>query len=187
MLNNYCNKLNLDFEIDLKPLYDIQEIYKNRQRVDIITVTDIDKNLNEFLNKLNLGIRHAEVFHTPANGEIGIHSDTGSPDLAWTKINWVFGKPGHKTIWWEVKDRNKELKLQNLHNGPDYIPYEKEECFPIYEQEINSVCLINAGVPHSVSNPTDQSRWTLSYTIFDKKNNCILEYKDALEIFKNFM
>jgi hypothetical protein len=185
MLNNYCNKLNLDFQIDLTPLYKIQEGC-NKDRVSVITVTEIDKNLSLFLEKLDLEICHAEVFHTPANGEIKIHSDTGRADITWSKINWVFGEPGHKTLWWQVKDPNKEIQMRPLHNGPDYIFYEEEDCFVVHEQEITDSWLINAGVPHSVINPTNQSRWTLSYTIFDKKNNSILEYKNALEIFKNF-
>ncbi len=187
MLNNYCNKLNLNFDIDLKPLYEVQKECENRNRVSVITVKEIDKNLSSFLEGFDLEIYHSEVFHTPPNGEIKIHSDTGRADVTWSKINWVFGDSGHKTKWWKVKDPNKEIEMRPLHNGPDYIFYEEEDCVVIHEQEITDAWLINAGVPHSVTNSTNQSRWTLSYTIFDKKNNCILDNNRALEIFKNFI
>jgi hypothetical protein len=187
MLNNYCNQLKFNFDLDLTPLYNIQKEYTKTDRVSVLNVDEIDNNLASFLQNLDLKICHAEVFHTPAFGEIKIHSDTGRSDITWTKINWVFGPSGHRTRWWRIKDPNKEIQMRPLHNGPDYIFYEDEDCELAYEKEITGGWLFNAGIPHSVWNPTDQSRWTLSYTLYDLKQDRILEYNDALEIFKNYL
>lgn len=187
MLNNFCNRLELGFEIDLTPLFEIQKNYSKVDRVSVITVDTIDLNLSTFLETLGLRVYHAEVFHTPANGDIKIHSDTGRSDINWSKINWVFGDSGHKTIWWKVKDPNKEIQMRPLHNGPDYTFYDDNDCEMVHEEEITNSWLFNAGIPHSVVNSTSESRWTLSYTIFNRQKNSILEYKDALEIFKNYI
>lgn len=186
--NKFCRKLELGFDINTAPLAKIQEENAGLDRIKIFTVLDIDPNLLAFLTELNLGIIHAEVFHIPAQETLLIHSDTGRADTTWAKINFVFGLPGHKMIWWKLKDPQKAIDLQPLHNGPDYIAYQPEDCEPIFSEVITETgWLINSGDPHSVDNFTDASRWCLSYTLFDKEQDKILDWPTAVQKFAKFI
>jgi hypothetical protein len=173
MVNIYCKKLQID--IDLSPLEDIRVSHTTNTMM-IFEYPSVDENLKSFLKPLDMFVSRAEVFHTPANGKLPIHVDMDRYSNI-CKLNWVVG--GGEMVWWKVKE-DIPLRYHKTPIGTKYLLFEEDECEPIYREKIGLPSLVNVGVPHSINNDTDESRWCVSHNI-----NCLLtgkqiEWYDAI-------
>ncbi len=180
----YALDLKLPFETDMRHLA-VHEC--DPMRVSQIRVpTDlVDARVLEILRVRKIGLSHVECFHTPAGGLLPLHVDGPKLDNN-AKINWCYGARGSKMIWWRVKDGVSPLLL-NTSIGTRYLKVEPKDCVPIHSAKIVGPTLVNAGVPHSVFNPTQERRWVLSLVLRDAPSQLPLQIEDAVERLKEFL
>lgn len=127
-----------------------------------------------------------EAFYTPpGGGKITIHTDLAEiSDIA--KINWTWGGPGSKLIWWEVEDQEQIVRLKTLYEDSIFVCDEKY-CRKVYEQEITRPSLVNAGRFHSTHNPSMEKRWTLSLPVYDLMTNRRLQWPEVYERLRDYV
>jgi hypothetical protein len=99
------------------------------------------------------------------------------------KVNWTYGAPGSKLIWWEPKNQNK-IETYQTEFGAQYLTAEEKYCRHLYEVEINKPSLVNIGQFHSTWNPTTEGRWTLSLPLIDNTTNERLVWSNAIDRFQ---
>jgi len=144
--------------------------------------TDINPELVKWFDQFDIAFYWFEAFYTPPyGGKIPIHTDTAEVcDVV--KVNWTYGAPGSKLIWWEPKNK-KNIKSFQTEFGAQYLTAEEKDCKHVYEAEINKPSLVNIGRFHSTWNPTEEGRWTLSLPLIDKHSLDRIVWKDAKERF----
>jgi hypothetical protein len=184
----YCRHLNLDFNLDTSVLENIKESYKDLHTTGMFKIEqpDIDSVLSKFLYKLNIAIYSAQIFYTNPNGGLFVHMDIKELGQSNCKLNWVYGGTGSTMEWWERNDPTEPLEYKFTRTGAKYIYFDRNKCRKIYEEEIKQPSLVNAGIPHSVSNLGNEGRWCLSYSLYDLNKNQNLEWEDAIEKLSNW-
>ena len=176
MKNIYCAHLN--FDIDTSPLEKIKQSC-NKTELMILEYPRVDENLKHFLKQFQIVISRAEVFHTPAKAKLPIHVDMEEFSNI-VKLNWVIG--GGEMVWWKPKD-NTVLRHHTTPIGTKYLLFDESECNEVYRQKVGWPSLVNAGVPHSVDNHTDESRWCISHNIHCSITGEQLQWQDAIKRF----
>ena len=99
------------------------------------------------------------------------------------KVNWTYGAPKSKLIWW-MPTHEKHIDTFQTEFGAQYLTAEEKHCRHVYEVEINKPSLVNIGQFHSTWNPSTEGRWTLSLPLIDKTTSNRILWKDAVERFK---
>jgi hypothetical protein len=185
--NQYCLNLKLSFEVlDVtKDMFDTTNIpYYGFSQI-AIEKNLIDINLTTFLDSLNISVSHAEAFYTLPGKKIPIHVDTDIMDDH-CKLNFVYGDSGSKMRWWAPKDETQPI-VQVTSIGTKYLMFSPDQCNLVWEAEVGCPSLVNAGRPHSVDNCTDSPRRTLSLVLYNKNKKQLLDWHDAVDIFKKFI
>ena len=183
MKNNYVTELELPFEIDLSPAYKVMEGWKHPNQYYIFPYSrhDLDKNLIQFIESKGLYIAHQEMFYTPAHQKLPIHVDNEEfSNMA--KLNWIWGGQGNM-VWWKPKDPEKKNKFTTP-IGTKYLLYSEKQVDEEYRFPVGKSTFINAGIPHSVDNQTDEGRWCLSHVIVNRGGRNI-QMNQVHEIFKD--
>lgn len=166
MINNYCNHLNVDFDIDRRYLdtlmYDPS--YKHKWGPFLIPAEYQCQNFKSWLQQRDLYISHAEIFHTPPNNITEIHIDGGINDTC-IKINWVFGAEASSMKWWQPNEGTNGPILKMTQNNTPYLYYDPHESHAVFESKVGSAAFLNTAEPHNVINLTDQHRWAMSFVI----------------------
>lgn len=183
--NKYHRYLNLpiDPKVNLFDRTDYDPMFYRHVRVD---QQDINAEVVEWFENIGIHFYWFEAFYTPPfGGKIPIHTDT--PELCdVVKINWTYGAPKSKLIWWEAKD-SKYIDSFQTEFGAQYLTIKEKHAKRIYEAEINKPSLVNIGHFHSTYNPTSQGRWTLSLPLMHRDRSTRLDWTEALSILKNYI
>jgi hypothetical protein len=202
-MNNYHRYINLPFIYPKPKLFNTQP---NKWQIVAVPPEEIYQPLLDwfkpFGDKHNIKISKVlEAFYTAPSNKFHIHNDSFYLSNM-TKLNFTWGPTNSLTRWWKIKD---EKNLKTLHypvqgspEKPDIIPNrphdydnatlaEEEDCQIVYEKVIDKPSLLNVGHLHSVYNPNkDQGRWTLCFILL-KNDGSLLEFLDAVEIFKDIV
>jgi hypothetical protein len=187
MKNNYVTELQLPFEIDLSPAHRIIAGYKNVNQYYIFPYnrSDIDKNLLKFIDDMGCFISHQEMFYTPAHQKLPIHVD--NEDFSnMAKLNWIIGAKGSDMVWWKPKDPNKKNKFTTP-IGTRYLLYTEQMVDEEYRFPVGKSTFINAGIPHSIDNHTDDGRWCLSHVIGLKSGRQNIQMDQVHAVFKDYI
>ena len=187
MENIYCKDLKLDFEVNLDELKKIRDGYKDVHQYMIFPYPKwaVDERLNSLIESLGLYVSHQEVFYTPPHGKLPIHVDQYNFSNM-TKLNWVIGGKGSHMVWWKPKP-GVPLRYYTTPIGTQYLMFEESEVDEVFRGEIGLGTFVNAGVPHSIDNPTDDGRWTLSHCLSYRGTKRMIEWPQMLEIFKDYL
>jgi hypothetical protein len=180
--NRYCLNLNLGFVVDHQVLTSLEV---DPSRVNHFVIHNIDKNLTNFLNEKNISIPHAEIFYIPPLRVLPLHVDNDSIN-DFCKLNFIFGAQGSLMQWWKLKDPSRSMNYHTNSIGTRYIRVEVSECDLVWQQQVGQPGLVNAGVPHQVINCTNEPRWCMSFSLYDRVNKEILKWKNALKIFESY-
>lgn len=184
--NTYCRNLNLGFELDTSVLDWLQDQCHDpttRSQYNINHATD--NRLREFLHHRGLYITLAEAFYTPANGTLPTHADGGTIDNH-CKLNFVYGAQGSTMRWWQPK-ANASGRLGQTPIQTTYIFFDEQDCDLVHEAYISTPSLVNVGQIHSVSNPTNEGRWCLSFVLKFADTKAFPQWNQAVEIFNDFL
>jgi hypothetical protein len=180
--NVYHRYLNIpiDPKIDLFNRIEYDPLHYTQVQVN---KTEINPELIDwFAQQFNLEVIFFEAFYTPPNGgKLPIHTDT-SEVCDFVKVNWTYGAPGSKLIWWELTHDNIVTHSETTFDIT-YSIAEEQDCKKIHEIEISKPSLVNTGRFHSTYNPTTEGRWTLSLTLIEKQNRTTLSWTDAIAKF----
>ena len=186
MNNIYHRYLKLPFEIARPPIaYNTPEDWEQISLRGKYT----DFNIEAWLKKLGLECLKTEVFYTPPNGNVPIHTDdyddAGSSSDDHVKINMTWGAEEATVKWWvsektyRWQDPNADYSVQ-----PILLAEEKDSTL-VFEKNTNQPSLLNVGELHSTYNPTDQPRWTICFVPGYKGK--MIKFKTALRVFKKFI
>jgi len=171
----------IDPEIDLFEREDYETLLYRHVTVD---PADVNPKLVEWFEKIGIKFHLFEAFYTPPyGGKIPVHTDTTEIcDVA--KVNWTFGAPGSKLIWWKAKD-TKYINKFHTEFGNEYLTAEQKNCKRLFEAEIKKPSLVNIGQFHSTYNPTDEGRWTLSLPLVTLDDTRRLTWDEAVELLQD--
>jgi hypothetical protein len=163
--------------IDLFARTDYDPMYYRHIKIE---VAELNPELVSWFEKLDIKFYWFEAFYTPPyGGKIPIHTDT--PEVCdVVKVNWTYGAPKSKLIWWEPKDE-KYINTFQTEFGSPYLTAEEKHCRRLFEVEINKPSLVNIGAFHSTWNPTEEGRWTLSLPLMNANGDTRLVWADALD------
>lgn len=175
--------LNIDIPL-FKKGYDFSQT--SNHPWSLFDINFINQDMKIFFNTLGLEIYFAGLFTTIGKINTTIHLD-GHNLGNHAKLNWVISSNhDHKMNWYKVKD-NIQLTPSIRHSEKDlpkreYVNFLENEVEYIDSHTVKFPSLINAGLPHNVSN-NGGIRKCLSIALknFDKQS---ISMKDAVELFK---
>jgi hypothetical protein len=183
-MNNWYMHLKLPFEVDLREHAMFGDPLSKSLGHSPIDKTVLGEELLTLLADREIDISHSEAFHTPPKTQLPIHIDHDTIGNH-VKMNFCYGAPGSKMIWWTLKDPTKVPAYRYSTIGTKYIGFSMSECRTVKQTEIGRPTLVNIGQPHSVINTTNEHRWVISVVLWDKRNSCRLEMPEAHERFKD--
>ena len=152
-----------------------------------LTIEDLHPNFLEIISKTNLTINLVEAFKTnPNNNTWPIHIDVVEGvvlnDLP--KLNCIFGSVQSPMIWY--KEKNKKLKTKKTTpTGTEYLEFAIDELEEVARTNIEKTSLVQAGVPHTVINTSNKSRYCVS--IIFKKNKEYISFNELKEELKDYV
>lgn len=179
--NSYYRPLSLPISPELATMNAIIESWKQPTVRGIIPF-NADESLQKWMKTLDLTISFAEAFYTPPNIELGIHIDARDPlGVDRVKINWIYGAPASKMVWYEPVDPNDLGEDHVTPGGTVSRKFDKNKLHKVVETTLVSPCLLKVSRPHAVVNDTAEKRWCFSYTIDDLQTGKLLQWNTALE------
>lgn len=186
MENIYHRYLNLPFDI-AKP--DIDFSVKSKWDNVDLNYKHQDKNIQSWFSDLGMTCGKIEVFYTPPNGSLPIHSDDYDEKRKraedHVKINISWG-PEESTLRFYEATKTFFLKDPSMDCLSRLTLVAREEdCKMVYEVNTNSPSLISSGVLHSTYNPTNEGRWTLCFVPCLKGR--LIPFSSALSLFDKFI
>jgi hypothetical protein len=186
MINKYCAKLNLGFNIDFNIINILEKKIINKKEKQHFRIDDlIDINLLNFLKQFDLSIALGEVFFLPPGIGHSIHVDGPFMDNH-CKINWVQGGGDSEMKWFKPFDKRAYQKLSTP-IGTTYLKFDKKYCDEVYSCSIKSPSLVNTGQPHMVKNTSDSDRWALSYVLSPANIREKVQWIEAYKKLENFI
>jgi hypothetical protein len=187
MINNFCQDLRFDFELDTSVLAEIkstQDISDSPRMFDLNH--KIDQRMVHVLDQVGLAIEHAELFYTPPGKSLPIHVD-GMIIKPMAKINWVYGETGSRMRWWKPRDSTQIIEHKKTPIGTNYIGLDESEAEEVFSAEIQKTALVEAGTYHSVTNPTHAPRWCFSFILCSAADHQRVTWTQAREMLKQFV
>jgi hypothetical protein len=145
----------------------------------------LSKEFETWIKSLGLHIQRLEIFHTEPNRITGWHTDM-NPPTDWVKINWVFEEGVSHMEWAELDTINPLISRPSI-AGTSYVRFESENTKMICRYNLRGPTLINAGRPHRIDNDKSSDRWCLSTIPWHSDRMCRVLWKDALEIFRDYL
>jgi hypothetical protein len=145
----------------------------------------LNKEFLEFFAQYDIRPDQWEAFYTAPFGKIWIHTDTaGFSDAC--KINWTWGDPLSKTVWWGPKDPNK-LESIVTDFGVTYLRTDESNCNLLFKQTMTKPSIVQVGILHSTDNPTPTGRWTLCLPLVYPDSQERFQWVDTLKMFNNYL
>jgi hypothetical protein len=186
MDNIYHRYLNLPFEIARPPI--THETPQNWEQISLRGKYQ-DPNIESWLKKLGLECLKTEVFYTPPNGSVPIHTDDyndkdDSPDDH-VKINMTWGSEKATVRWWTSDKTYRWQDPKADYSTQPILLAKEEDSTLVFERNTNKPSLLNVGVLHSTHNPTNEPRWTICFV--PGYRGKMIKLKTALRIFKKFI
>lgn len=146
---------------------------------------DVNPELVKWFENIGIRFHLFEAFYTPPfGGKIPVHTDT-SEICNVAKINWTYGAPGSKLIWWKIKNE-KHIGKFETEFGNGYLTAKQRHCKKMFEAEIKKPSLVNIGQFHSTYNPTEEGRWTLSLPLVNLENTRRLTWDEAVNLLQDY-
>jgi len=136
----------------------------------------------KFFDSLNLNLFLVEVFYKSPGDTGGIHVDVRIGDF--TKLNWVYGGGDSKMNWYDPLVETYNI-VQKTTANTSYISYSRHQVKKIEDTVIKNPTLVQVGVPHDVSNVTED-RFCISFVFLDKQNKR-LAMKESVELFQQYI
>ena len=179
-MNPYCNYLNFPhIDVDLS-------IYKKNKRNQIRVVKDImGVELNDILQKFNIGIQWVEVFYLGDNADHSIHCDGHELDNK-AKLNYIVGGKDSVMTWYKPISEDKIEKRTSPANTI-YLGINTEDVIATYSTGMKEgFYLVNVGEFHNVWNK-NEDRYCLSACLIDSRTSYRLNFNELQQRLKGYI
>lgn len=154
----------------------------------------LPKEFVDFFHQLNVQIRYAELFIIHPGGELPIHSDARQKGSNLTKLNIVEGDDTAQMVWYSMINPEVNLPLVDFSiEVSKYLELNKDNAKEEFMTPITQPSLVNVGAFHNVRNITSNNRhrycvsMLLSHLNQNGDDNTLLQFSDAVEIFKDYL
>lgn len=152
-----------------------------------LRVEDLHPNFLKIISQTNLEIDLVEVFKTnPNNKSWNVHIDVVESKILYDlpKLNWVYFNNESVMVWYQNKIyKHKELK--KTATGTEYLDFPLDEVEEIDRTVIDKIAIVQAGVPHTVINKSNKSRYCVS--LIFKKDKKFISFNELVEEFKQYV
>jgi hypothetical protein len=179
-MNPYCNYLNFPhIDVDLS-------IYKKNKRNQIRVVKDImGVELNDILQKFNIGIQWVEVFYLGDDADHSIHCDGHELDNK-AKLNYIVGGKDSVMTWYKPTSEDKIEKRTSPANTI-YLGINTEDVIATYSTGMKEgFYLVNVGEFHNVWNK-NEDRYCLSACLIDSRTSYRLNFNELQQRLKGYI
>ena len=179
-MNPYCNYLNFPhIDVDLS-------IYKKNKRNQIRVVKDImGVELNDILQKFNIGVQWVEVFYLGDDADHSIHCDGHELDNK-AKLNYIVGGKDSVMTWYKPTSEDKIEKRTSPANTI-YLGINTEDVIATYNTEMKEgFYLVNVGQFHNVWNK-NEDRYCLSACLIDSRTSYRLNFNELQQRLKGYI
>lgn len=185
-MNNLYRKLNLPFNV-ITPGFPKQcGTFEHLTEVTMFSYPKegLDSNLTALISGSGLSVYWSEIFYNPPHTSIPIHADTHHiSNMA--KINIHHGCSGSIIKWYNPLPEFTNKAPLKTPLDTEYLMFEDNEALLIHSQEIDTISVMNAGVPHGFENNTDEPSWILSLVLF--KDGMNAHFDDVLNVFQDYL
>lgn len=183
--NIYHRYLNLPFEIAPPDFFSKDEKIVKHHVLDHLKYPQVDA----FLGQFGLVNCRTEAFYTPAHGKVPIHTDHATYTHH-AKINITWGPDEGVLQWWKSDIVEEKVINGGLDSTSAYhhnLWAEEQNCTLLHEANTNRPSLVNVGILHGTHNPAPKGRWTLCFTPWVEKQRCMLHWRNAVVLFKDYI
>ena len=187
-MNSLYYKLELPFVIDTPGFPKPVGTFEHIQELTMFNYDKdtLDSRLLTLIQDLGMVLYWSEIFYTPPNSSIPIHVDTNHMSNM-AKINIHAGHSDCTISWYNPLPEYAHKKPLKTPLDTEYLMYSHDEVTKIHTTYIDNVSLMNAGVPHSLLNNTNEPSWVLSLVLFKNGFNAQFEEVSTLFKFKNYI
>lgn len=147
---------------------------------------NISKELAELLLDVGVIARGSGIFYSKPGFKISImHVDChiSDPNSDWPsigKLNFVIGEENTLTFWADVPLMYRRLSHSTATDiNQPYQSYKMAWARDVKVFSIGECHLFEAGVPHTVANPTENPKWTISFMLYDSESGKLLTFSEA--------
>jgi len=175
-----------ELDLGLDPLLDMN--LPTAARHNRVDPGNVNPALIDKLKSVNLFPANGAIFYSPAAFKTDIcHVDCfiDDPSADWpsiAKLNFVAGDKNTLSMWYEVPAEKRSLtaKLSTSISQP-FQSYNLRHCINISTFSPFGWNLFEAGVPHTVANPTPNPKWTISFVMRDATTGRWISYNECKE------
>lgn len=181
-MNNLYRKLNLPFDIVTLDFPKEQGTFEHLTDVTMFSYSKklIDPRLLALINDCGMVVYWTEIFYNPPHTIVPVHVDAGQLS-SMTKINIHAGHADCTIKWYTPLPEYTNKKPQLTPLNTEYLMYDEDEVNVIHSRGIDHVSIMNAGVPHSFENNTNEPSWILSIVLFKDGRNA--QFEEVTELF----
>jgi hypothetical protein len=146
----------------------------------------LNKEFLDWIRSLGLVIHHGRFFNSPPFKRYPIHIDGGKIAKNSTKINLIFNSYDSIMNWYKPLDEGY-IVTNSL--GKSIVNYKIDKCNLLHSVPVNSHCIIDGSIPHDLVNGSNngQSRKCYTLYLFDPKENTLLSWERAVELFDPYL
>jgi hypothetical protein len=186
-MNNYC----IDLILPVKhPLANLDTLENKGASADIwfADMKDVSIEFLTWLDSNGLTMTYPPlIFYTPPRRECGIHID-GSGICDRAVMNWIVQGNGSVMHWFNLALDADITQQESTQAGTPYTRYREEDVVQVHSQAVKWPSLVQTGVPHKITNYSDEARWCISCDISLKSNPQEgLTMTQAKEIFQQWI
>lgn len=144
----------------------------------------LSNELLKIIQSTGLTIRLVETFfrNPNRNPRSPIHVDAGGRFTDIAKLNYIFRGNGSKMLWYQPLNDNKIISKTPINTS--YISYELDQVKLIESVELHGPAIIQAGVPHSIINETED-RLCVSVVLFNSSRPATMN--EVLTLFEPYL
>lgn len=180
-MNQYCNKLDINFKIDAD-----LSIYKNDADKNHAVVPNeiMGQELIDWLKTFGLELEWVEIFYLRNNSH-RIHCDSAFMDVGFGKINYITGGKNSVMTWYEPIGEETG-SIMKTKAGTIFRGIDPKELREVYSEHIEGFYLVSVSEFHTVWNK-DDDRYCLSAYIKDSKTNTRLTITELRQKLKDYI
>jgi len=144
----------------------------------------INRDMVDWLGSIGLRAMHGRYFYSPSTHRYNLHVDILENPDEYAYLNFVFGGKGSAMNWYSLKTDQQKFTITNA-VGKKIYGYKEEDCEIIntnvcLDSYKNFATLINAGIIHTMINPSEERR-CYSWVLYKEKRVC---WHELADIFK---
>jgi hypothetical protein len=175
------------FRNDIDPYAFLNELHSSKEKKENIKKIDTSLINEEFISLMesnDLKINHVESFYKPKSTiNSNAHIDRLGGSIS--KINWIFAGKDSTMNWLELLPGEKIIqKMTEI--GTVYLGANNKNCTIIDSCKLQSPSLVQVGILHNVTNPTED-RFCVSVCFIDNKTNKRVPFETATTLLKQYL